>query len=244
MGAFRARPFFVCFLCLFVTLYVVPVHAVARPPRSGVEMVTEEDGGGTGNATIVDAAALEGADLAEALSWATWNEEFVKAGMELTAGRDLIQDGRGAVAFSGKYGPDGKEIRVVIVPFPHEKRPEEKAGFVAVARSGDKTRASYCVIERAVAPTEPGAISMDVPVEGAPGEKAWLWTPEETIGSGGSSTVRKYFKCVTRGAVIGCSLCVARCVVSVLFFMECMKLCCGTALIIAVISCAIEMMAD
>jgi len=244
MVAFRPRPFFVYLLCTLVTLYAIPLHAAARPPESGVEMVTDGRGGGSGDGTIVDAVALEGADLAEAVSWATWNEEFVKAGMELTGGRNLVQDSRGAVAFSGKHGPNEEEIRVVIVPFPDAKRPEEKAGFVAVARSEGKTRASYCVIERGVTSTEPGAISLEVPIEGFSGEKAWLWTPEETIGSDDLNKLRKYFKCVTRGAVVGCSLCVTRCVVSVLFFMECMKLCCGTALIIAVISCAIEMMAD
>jgi hypothetical protein len=206
-------------------------------------MATVDEGGSSSDGQI-EAEALEGAELWAAVEWATSDEAFVKARSELTMGRDLQQGQSGEVAFRGRYGLDKEEIEVVILPFPDAKRPEERAGFIAVARSGAKTMASYCVMERAENPTEPGAVSIEVPVDGSAGEKIWLWTPDETVGGAGLERARKYFKCVSRNTIIGCSLCVTRCIVSVMFFVECMKYCCGAALAFAVISCAVEMMVD
>lgn len=230
---------FVYFVMTFFFLSTVPCQAAPRPPVSDVKIATDNwsDAGSCGD-PLIEAGPLEGADFEMALAWATSDEAFAAARMELTSGRDLNQDLSGAVAFRGSYGPEGKEVEVVIVPFPDGKRPDEKAGFIAVARSGSKTAASCCIIERAAAPSEAGSVSLELPVEDPLSGKTWIWVPEEGISG---EKARQYFKCVTRNTVIGCSLCMGRCVVSVMFFMECMKYCCAGAFALAVISCAVEM---
>jgi hypothetical protein len=231
--------FVLCFIFLFSTL---PAQAAPRPPKSGVEIVTDEESGGTGGAAVVDAEPLEGAALASAVAWATSDDAFFEARLELTTGRDLHQDISLAAAFAGKCGTGGKEVEVVLIPFPDAKRPETKSGFIAVARADSKTKVSYCIIERAVSPSEPGAVSLEIPIDDPDGGKAWIWIPEEGPGKSTISKARQYFKCVVRTTALGCSLCVTRCVVSMMFFVECMKHCCGGAFAFAVISCAFEMM--
>jgi hypothetical protein len=79
---------------------------------------------------------------------------------------------------------------------------------------------------------------------GAGGEEDLAWETS-SIGAfdpAGGSMAKKYFKCVFKNTMIGCGMCVGRCVVSVLLYLECMKNCCGVALGVAMIVCAVELM--
>jgi hypothetical protein len=148
------------------------------------------------------------------------------------------------------------EVSVVVIPFPDKNKPHSKSGLVAFVTVDNQTAVSYCIIERAAAPSESGAISLEPSSGGREGESLWLWEPSHDegkepagedgppgdLGTTGGSKARQYFKCVFRTTAAGCAFCVAKCMVSVMLYVECMKACCTTALGLALISCAVEMM--
>ena len=191
-----------------------------------------------------DIRALEGADLNKAVARALSDEGYKKAREALLAKGPFRQDVSHATAFAGVYGPGRREVVVVLIPFPDKNKPVEKSGLVAFAMSEQKTATSYCILEKAEAPSEMGAIDLEIPNGERVRERLWLWEPssEGTDIPLSDSNVRKYFKCVIRNAYVGCVLCVTRCLASILLFMECMKFCCAGAFGFAVISCAVELM--
>jgi hypothetical protein len=234
--------------CLAVALHVLlgagpsPAPA-ATPPASKVRMGTLGPGGGTAAYAPEDVRPLEGVTLDVAVKSTLADDAYVQARFELTAMGDFKEDLAQASAYVGLVGPDRDEVEVVLVPFMDEKSTGTREGLIAVARSGERKIASYCVLEKAVEPSLPGAVGLEIPIKNPEGVKLWLWEPEVTSnGDEPPSRAKMYFSCVLRKTLENCAVCVARCLIAPPTFSHCVGYCCAGAFGYAVIACAVKML--
>jgi hypothetical protein len=236
------------FVCLTVALLVAlgagPTPAPAStPPASRLHMKTLGTGGGAANYEPEEVRPLDGVTLDAAVQRTLTDDAYMEARFQLATMGDLREDASEASAYTGVVGPDRARVEVVLVPFTDDSSRDADEGLIAVATSGERKIVSYCVLERAVQPSRPGAVGLEIPIEDPEGVKVWLWEPEATDdGDKPPSRAKRYFSCVFKKTLENCAVCLARCLIAPPAFSHCAGYCCAGAFGYAVISCAVKMM--
>lgn len=215
----------------------------APSPGSDVKMRTLDPAGGAALGRVEDVRALDGASLDAAVRRAQANPAYSKARLELTVTHDLHESAAEALAFIGRASKDQEEIEVVLIPFTGKGESSKREGLIAVATSGKASAVFCCILERAVKPSEPGAVDLEVPGGGPGGMRLWLLTAGEGIaGDEPDSRSKKYFTCLFNRSLEGCAACASTCMRAPLSYARCLGLCCAAAAGHAAISCAVEIM--